>query len=102
MSVLDLLEGVRVIVGCHGDVAAIKNSRPRIERVGLERYIVASVKVQATRALTDTRGSEARAGTIRCANVKGRANEGKVVLYVFLRQALYVWQTSKGRDSREH
>lgn len=41
----DLLKGVRVIVGCDWDVTAVENSRPRVEGVGLERYIVASVKV---------------------------------------------------------
>lgn len=42
MTLLNLLNGVRVVVGRDWDVTAVKDSRPAVERVGLEGNVVAA------------------------------------------------------------
>ena len=42
MTFFDLFQGIRVVVGCDGDVAAVEDFAPEIERVGCERSDVVS------------------------------------------------------------
>ena len=44
MSLLNLLNGVCVIVGCYGDIAAVQDSRPGVEGVHGEEGVVAAAE----------------------------------------------------------
>lgn len=69
VSVLDLLDRVRVVVRRHGYVPAIDDLQPGQERVDLQRHVVPAVQRQAARSCADSRRSEACAGSVRRARV---------------------------------
>ena len=73
VSVLDLLDRIRVVVRRHRYIAAIDDPEPGQERIHLQRHVVATVQRQAARSRTYTGGSEARSGPVRCAGVLRRA-----------------------------
>lgn len=51
--------------------------------------------------MTDARGPEAGAGTVRCARVEGGAEEGNVELFRVRGQAGEVWEAAEGGDAGE-
>jgi hypothetical protein len=71
VSLLDLVKGIGVVVRGNRDITAVEDGGPAVEGVGLEGHVVAAVQVETAGALTDTRGAEASAGTVRCAGVEG-------------------------------
>jgi len=102
VAFFNLAERKGVVVGSYGDVTAIEDGGPAVERVGLERDVVSAVKVETARTLTDTGGTEASTGAVGSARVEGRADEGDVVAGIRVFQAVLVGETAEGGDAREH
>lgn len=96
VSFLNLLNRPCVVVGCHGDIAAVHNSQVAGERVRLEGNIVSAtdhssifshdrqrtraiygelgwnvLKVETARALSDTTGPETCTWSVRSTGVEG-------------------------------
>ena len=69
MSILDLLDRIRVVVRRHRYVAAIDDLEPGQERIHLQRDVVSTVQRQAARPCTYTGGSETCSRPVRCAGV---------------------------------
>lgn len=69
MSILDLLDRIRVVVRRHRYVAAIDDLEPGQERIHLQRNVVSTVQRQAARPCTYTGGSETCSRPVRCAGV---------------------------------
>ena len=65
VAVLDLLDGVLVVVRSDGNVTAVDDLEAREEGVDLEGDVVAAVESQTTRARTNARRSEPGTGTVR-------------------------------------
>lgn len=63
--------------------------------------VMCLLEIETSRALSNTRRSESGTRPVGRASVEGRANESNVELDIVIAQALLVWQTTKGRDSRE-
>lgn len=74
----DLLDGIRVVVRCHGYVAAIDDLEPGQERIHLQRHVVSTVQRQPARSRAYTSGSEACSRSVRCAGVLRRATPAAV------------------------
>ena len=81
VAVFDLVEGVGVVVGGDGDVAAVEDGGPAVEWVCVERHVVAAVEIQTARALTDPVGPKASAGAIGGSGVEWSPNEGNVEFF---------------------
>ena len=59
VTVLDLLDGIRVVVRRHGYVATIDDPEPGHERVHLQRHVISTVQRQAARSRAYASRSEA-------------------------------------------
>lgn len=87
VSFFNLLKGIGVVVGSDRDITTVKDSCPAVERVCGERDIVSSnsvvsivkmwtrdiLKVESSRSLSNTRGSETSTRSVRRASVKRSA-----------------------------
>jgi hypothetical protein len=65
VTVLDLLDGIRVVVRRHRYVAAIDEPEPGQERVHLQRHVISTVQRQAARSRAYAGGSEACSRPVR-------------------------------------
>ena len=74
VAVLDLLDGVLVVVRSDGNVTAVDDLQAREEGVDLEGDVVAAVESQTTRARTNARRSEPGTGTVRGSGVLRRGS----------------------------
>lgn len=89
VAFFNLLKGIGVVVGSDWDITTVEDSGPAVERVCGERDIVSStivvsiecggtnvddiLKVESSRSLSNTRGSEPSTRSVRRASVKRSA-----------------------------
>ncbi len=69
VSVLDLLDGIGVVVRRHRYIATIDDLEPGQERIHLQRYVISTVQRQAARSRAYTGGSETCSWPVRRAGV---------------------------------
>jgi hypothetical protein len=73
MAILDLFDSESIIVRGHRNVTTVNDCRPAVERVGCERDVIASIKIESARTLTNAVRSKACTGTVRCTGVERSA-----------------------------
>ena len=101
MALLYLAKRVGVVVGGDGDVTAVKDGGPAMERICIEGHIVATIEVESTRALSDARGPKSSTWAVRSTSVKWSSNKRYIEFLNIACEAREIRQTSKGADARE-
>jgi len=64
VTLLNLFDGILVVVRCDRDITTVNKFQAREERIDLERNIVASVQSQAARSRPDSSRAETRPGPV--------------------------------------
>lgn len=103
VAILDLLDGILVVVRGDRNIAAVNDLEACAEGVDLEWDVVASVQSEAARTCADASRSKTSAGAVRSAGVEGCAEEGNVEgIIFFAAEALYPRKPSECGDAREY
>ena len=65
VSILDLLDGIFVVVGRDGNVTTVDKLEPGAEWIDCKRDIVSAIESQTTRASTNPSRTESSTGAVR-------------------------------------